>query len=579
MAHAFDLVIRNGAVIDGSGEPAREADLAVKDGRIAAVGKVAGSGAEEIDAQGQIVTPGFVDIHTHYDGQASWGAQLSPSSWHGVTTAVMGNCGVGFAPCRPGDHDMLIRLMEGVEDIPGVVLAEGLAWNWETFPEFLAALESRPHDIDFAVQAPHAPLRVYVMGERGADREPATADEIAQMGRLAKEAVEAGAIGFSTSRTLNHRTSDGKPTPTLTAEADELVGIARGLGAAGKGVLQVVSDFKDRSTEMATLRRMVAESGRPLSISLVQSDQAPDAWRWILDQIDAANADGLVMRAQVCGRPVGVLFGLELTHNPFSAHAAFREIAPLPLAQKVARLRDPDFRARLLATRPEGEDRFARFYLDNFGKMFLLADPPDYEPRMEDSIAAIARRRGVLPAALALDHMLERGGKGLLYFPVLNYSAGSLDPSFEMMARANTILGLGDGGAHVGTICDASFTTSMMTFWTRDRKRGPKLDLPWVIKAHARDTARAVGLNDRGLLKPGYRADINVIDYGNLVLRAPEVAHDLPAGGRRLIQRAEGYTATVCAGEITYRDSKATGMLPGRLVRGAQPAPVMQAAE
>jgi N-acyl-D-aspartate/D-glutamate deacylase len=579
MTHAFDLVIRDGAVIDGTGSDPRETDVAVKDGKIAAIGKFAGSGAEEIDARGQIVTPGFVDIHTHYDGQASWGAQLSPTSWHGVTTVVMGNCGVGFAPCRPGDHDMLIRLMEGVEDIPGVVLTEGLEWNWETFPEFLAALEARQHDIDFAVQAPHGPLRVYVMGERGADREPATAEEIARMGELAREAVEAGAIGFSTSRTLNHRTSDGKPTPTLTAEADELVGIANGLGRAKRGVLQVVSDFKDRTQEMAMLRRMVAESGRPLSISLVQDDRAPDAWRWILDQIDAANADGLEMRAQVCGRPVGLLFGLELTHNPFSAHAAFREIAHLPLDRKVAALRDPGLRRRLLAGKPEGDDRFARFYLANFSKMFLLADPPNYEPLMEDSIAATAKRRGLTPAELALDHMLERDGKGMLYFPVLNYAKGSLEPSFEMMGRPNTVLGLGDGGAHVGTICDASFTTSMLTFWTRDRKRGPKLDLPWVIKAHTQETARAVGLSDRGLLRPGYRADINVIDYDRLVLRAPEVAHDLPAGGRRLIQRADGYTATICAGEITYRDGRATGKLPGRLVRGAQAAPVLQAAE
>jgi N-acyl-D-aspartate/D-glutamate deacylase len=579
MAHAFDLVTRSGVVVDGTGAAPREADVAVRNGRIAEVGKVSGSGSEEIDARGQIVTPGFVDIHTHYDGQATWAGELSPSSWHGVTTCVMGNCGVGFAPCRPGDHDMLIRLMEGVEDIPGVVLTEGLEWNWETFPQFLAALEAREHDIDFAVQAPHGPLRVYVMGERGADREPATPEEIAQMAELAKEAVEAGAIGFSTSRTLNHRTSDGKPTPTLTAEADELVGIANGLGRARRGVLQVVSDFKDKQTEMAMLRRMVSESGRPLSISLVQDDRAPDAWRWILDQINAANADGLEMRAQVCGRPIGLLFGLELTHNPFSAHPEFREIAKLPLDQKVARLRDPEFRARLLAGRPEGDDRFARFYLANFGKMFLLDDPPNYEPLMEDSIAAVAKRRGVAPTELALDHMLTRGGRGMLYFPVLNYAAGSLDPSFEMMNRADTVLGLGDGGAHVGTICDASFTTTMLTYWTRDRKRGPKLDLPWVIKAHTQDTARAVGLLDRGQLRPGYRADINIIDYDRLTLRAPEVAHDLPAGGRRLIQRADGYVATIVGGKITYRDGQSTGNLPGRLVRGAQAAPMLLAAE
>jgi N-acyl-D-aspartate/D-glutamate deacylase len=573
MAHDFDLVIRGGTIFDGSGDDGRDGDVAITDGRIAAVGKVTGSGRDEVDARGQIVTPGFVDIHTHYDGQATWASELSPSSWHGVTTAVMGNCGVGFAPCRPGDHGMLIRLMEGVEDIPGVVLTEGLTWSWETFPEFLTALESRRHDIDFAVQVPHGPLRVYVMGERGANREPATPDEIAQMAQLARQAVEAGAIGFSTSRTLNHRTSDGQPTPTLTAEADELVGIANGLGAAGRGVLQVVSDFKNRRDEFQMFRRMMAESKRPLSISLVQADVSPDSWRWILDQIDAANRDQLTMRAQVCGRPVGLLFGLELTHNPFSAHARWRDIAHLPLADKLARLRDPAFRASLFAARPEGENRFARLYLHNFDKMFALGDPPDYEPRLEDAIGPRARARGVDPAELALDHMLERGGKGLLYFPSLNYAQYSLDPALEMMRHDHTVLGLSDGGAHVGTICDASFPTSMLTFWTRDRVRGPKLDVSWVIKAHSHDTARAVGFDDRGLLRPGYRADVNVIDYSRLTLRAPEVVHDLPAGGRRLIQRADGYTATIVAGDITYRDGAATGRLPGRLVRGAQPAP------
>jgi N-acyl-D-aspartate/D-glutamate deacylase len=576
MAPPFDLVIRGGILFDGTGGPGRESDVAVRDGRIAAVGAVgavAGVGREEIDARGQIVTPGFVDIHTHYDGQATWCGELSPSSWHGVTTAVMGNCGVGFAPCRPGDHATLIRLMEGVEDIPGAVLGEGLAWNWETFPEFLAALDGGRHDIDFAVQVPHGPLRVYVMGERGANREPATPAEIAGMAALAKEAVLAGALGFTTSRTLNHRTSDGQPTPTLTAEADELVGIANGLGAAGLGVLQVVTDFKNRRDELAMFRRMMAESGRPLSVSLAQSDVSPESWRWVLDQIAAANADGLTMRAQVCGRPVGLLFGLELTYNPFSTHACWREVAGLPLDQKVARLGDPELRARLLAGRPEGDDRFARLYLHNFDKMFALGDPPDYEPRPEDAIGPRARARGMAPAELALEHMLERGGRGMLYFPSLNYAQYSLDPSLEMMRHPHAVLGLGDGGAHVGTICDASFPTTMLTFWTRDRARGAKLDLAWVIKAHSHDTARAVGLDDRGLVQPGYRADLNVIDYDRLTLRAPEVVYDLPAGGRRLIQRAEGYSAAIVAGEITYRDGVPTGRRPGRLVRGARPAP------
>jgi len=579
MFFPYDLVIRNGVVIDGSGGEPFVGDVAVNNGKIAAVGKVSGHGREEIDAKGQIVTPGFVDIHTHYDGQATWSNRLSPSSFHGVTTAVMGNCGVGFAPCRTSDHSIMVRLMEGVEDIPGVVLTEGLKWNWETFPQFLDAIDETPHDMDFAVQAPHGPIRVYVMGERGADREPASPQEIAQMAQIAKEAVEAGAIGFSTSRTINHRTSDGKPTPTLTAEEDELVGIANGLGAAKKGVLQVVTDFKDKRAEIAMFRRMMSESGRPLSVSVVQSDTHPDAWRWILDQIEGAANDGLEMRAQVCGRPVGLLFGLELTHNPFSAHADWKEIAHLPLAGKVARLRDPEFAAKLVADRPDPSDRFGRFYLYNFDKMWALGDPPDYEPKLENAIGPRARAMSKEPAALALEHMLEREGRGILYYPSLNYAGYSLDPSYEMLQRPRSILGLSDGGAHVGTICDASFPTSMLTFWTRDRSRGPKLSLPFVIRAHTRETARAVGLHDRGLLAPGYRADINVIDYDNLTLRAPEVVHDLPAGGRRLIQRAEGYTATIVGGEVTYRNGEATGKLPGRLVRGAQMAPTLQAAE
>jgi N-acyl-D-aspartate/D-glutamate deacylase len=577
----FDLVIRGGTIFDGTGSEGFNGDVALTDGKVAAVGKVSGGGAEEIDAKGKIVTPGFVDIHTHYDGQAVWDSHLAPSSWHGVTTVVMGNCGVGFAPCRPEDHDRLVRLMEGVEDIPGVVLHEGLDWNWETFPEFLDAISARAHDVDFAAQAPHGPIRVYAMGERGANRELATREDIAMMARLAKEAVEAGALGFTTSRTLNHRTSDGKPTPTLTAEADELVGIAKGLGEANKGVLQVVTDFKDRTAEFDMFRRMMSESGRPLSVSLVQSDTSPDFYRWVLKAIDQANADGMEMRGQVCGRPVGLLFGLELTNNPFSAHGAWKEIAKLPLAQKVAKLKEPAFREKLLGQRPEGDDRFARLYLNNFEKMFPLGDPPDYEPRPEDSIAAKAQAGGVSAAAFALDHMVGNGGRqdgrGLFYFPVLNYAGYSLDPSFEMMNHANTVLGLGDGGAHVGTICDGSFPTSMLAYWTRDRVRGPKLKLPWVVRAHARETARAVGLNDRGLLKPGYKADVNVIDYDRLRLHPPEVAHDLPAGGRRLLQRAEGYAATVVSGVVTYRDGAPTGKLPGKLVRGAQAAPLKAA--
>jgi N-acyl-D-aspartate/D-glutamate deacylase len=573
VAPRFDCVIRGGTLADGTGGELHEGDVAIRDGLIAEVGSCRGSGAEEIDARGLLVTPGFVDIHTHYDGQATWDSHISPSSWHGVTTAVMGNCGVGFAPCRPEDHDTLVRLMEGVEDIPGVVLAEGLPWNWESFPEFLDSLEPRRYDIDIAAQLPHGALRVYVMGQRGADREPATADDIAAMARLAGEAVEAGALGFTTSRTLNHRSSDGKPTPTLTAGEDELLGIARALGAANKGVLQFVSDFTDPKQEAAMLRRLAAESGRPLSVSLAQSDFSPEAWRRQLAWIEEAAAEGVTMRAQVAGRPVGLMLGLETTLNPFIRHRSWREIASFPLAEKVARLRDPGFRARLLAEKPAAESSFVIAMLQNFDKMFVLGDHPDYEQPPERSLAGRARERGVSPQELAYDFMLEDEGRGMLYFPFLNYAQGSLDASLAMMQSPNTVLGLGDGGAHLGTICDASFSTHMLTHWTRDRRRGEKLPLQTVVRWHTRDTAEAVGLRDRGLQRPGYKADVNGIDYDHLRLRPPRIVRDLPAGGRRLIQKAEGYRFAMVAGQVTYRDGEPTTALPGRLIRGAQAAP------
>jgi N-acyl-D-aspartate/D-glutamate deacylase len=577
LKNTYDLVVRSGHLADGTGRALFEADVALQDGRIAAIGKVVGSGKEEIDAKGKLVTPGFVDIHTHYDGQATWGERMQPSSLHGVTTAVMGNCGVGFAPCRPDDHDRLIRLMEGVEDIPFAVLSEGLPWSWEDFPDYLDSLEQRRFDIDIGSQLPHAALRVYVMGDRGADLEPANAADIAAMATIAQQAVEAGALGFSTSRTVNHRTSDGKATPSLRASEAELRGIALGLaraaGGEGRGVLQFVSDFTDPDSEFAMLRRIVEHSRRPLSFSLVQHNRSPENWKLLLDRLAAANAAGLPMKAQVCGRPVGILFSLELTLHPFSHHPSYRTIARLPLVERVQRLRDPAFRAQLLSEVSKADRGFAATMPRNWPSMFLMGDEPDYEQPPEQSVAALALARKVTPEELALDHMLSNEGRGMLYLPFLNYSEGSLDPSYAMFNDPNTVPGLSDGGAHVGMICDASFSTSNLTHWTRDRTRGPKLSVEQMVHMQTRNTAEAVCLFDRGLLAPGYRADLNIIDYDRLALLSPEVAYDLPTGGRRLMQQARGYVATIVAGEVTYRDGQPTQALPGRIVRGPQRAP------
>jgi N-acyl-D-aspartate/D-glutamate deacylase len=573
----YDLIVRGGLVVDGSGASPFEADVGVKDGRLAAIGSIAGTATQEIDARGKLVTPGFVDIHTHYDGQATWDERMQPSSFHGVTTVVMGNCGVGFAPCRPDDHERLIRLMEGVEDIPFPVLSEGLPWTWESFPDYLDGLEKRRFDVDVGTQIPHAPIRVYVMGERGANREPATEADIAAMAAIAKSGADAGALGFSTSRTLNHRTSDGKPTPTLTAGEDELTGIALGLARAGngegRGVLQFVSDFADAEREFEMLRRIVQRSGRPLSFSLVQHARDPGQWKRQLERLSEARAQGLPMKGQVCGRPVGVLFGFELTLNPFTHHPTYRTIASLPLAERVRRLRDPELRARLLSETTAATYGFVAHMPRTWPAMFLMGEEPDYEQPSERTVAAIAAERGVRPEEVALDHMLKSEGRGMLYLPFLNYVEGSLAPCYDMLTHPATVLGLSDGGAHVGMICDGSFPTSNLTHWTRDRTRGPKVPLEQIVRMQTRETADAVGLFDRGLIAVGYRADINVIDYDRLELLAPEVAYDLPAGGRRLVQRARGYVATVVAGEVTYRDGEATRALPGRLLRGARGAP------
>ncbi|HEY1969877.1 MAG TPA: amidohydrolase family protein [Pseudonocardia sp.] len=576
----FDLVIRGGTVADGTGETLRTADVAVSGGVIAEVGRVSGTGAREIAADGALVAPGWVDVHTHYDGQAVWDPQLAPSSNQGVTTVLFGNCGVGFAPVRPDGHDTLVRLMEGVEDIPGTALHEGLTWEWESFPEYLDALERIPHDVDFAAQVPHGALRVYVMGERGVAGEDATADDIAAMAALAQEGIEAGALGFSTSRTANHRSSDGTPTPSLTATATELGGIAEGLRRAGAGVLQVVSDFTDLDLEWPVVLAMAERSGRPVSMTVAEVfafNPTPESTSGfdVLDRITAAREAGLELSAQVAPRGIGLTMGLSTTLHPFMACPPWREVADLPAEARVAALRSGDLRERLLASYSGQftEGALGGSIISRFDLMVRLADPPDYEQPATESVAAIAARTGRTPHEVALDIMLEDDGCGLLYLAASNYRDWTLDSVRAMLTHPYAVPGLSDGGAHVSTICDAGFPTFLLSHWGRRRSRGERLPVEFLVQRHSRATAELVGLHDRGVLAPGYRADVNVIDLDNLQLRRPEMHWDLPAGGRRFIQRADGYLHTFLAGQETYRDGEPTGRQPGRLVRGAQPAP------
>ena len=561
----YDLVIRNGTVIDGSGALRRVADVAVQGGRIAAVGPKLGVANREIDADGLIVAPGFVDIHTHYDGQATWDPFVTPSSWHGVTTTVFGNCGVGFAPVRPGKSAYLINLMEGVEDIPGTVLSEGVKFDWESFPQFLDALEAMPRAVNVAAQLPHGALRFYVMGERGADHAEAPDErEREEMTRLTTEALQAGALGVTTSRTTKHKARDGRFTPSLSAREAELFALAEGMKRAGRGVLQVNSDFGPG--EFEALEAAAALAGRPLSVLLVQVDAQPKLWRETLDQVHGVRRAGRAANAQVGSRPIGVIMGLETTVHPFVAHPAWRELRDLAPAERHARLAaDADLRRRLVEPRAEGAA--PAFMGESFHKMFPVGDKPDYEPESENSVASVAQRTGRTPQAVALEALMAHDGKGLLMLPFENYAYGSLDVVHEMITDSATVLGVADGGAHVGVICDASSPTSLLTLWGRDRRRGPTLPLEFLIAKQTSGTAEAYGLEDRGLLAPGCKADINVIDFDALQLKRPEVVYDLPAGGRRLIQRACGYRHTFVAGVETVQNDELTGERPGQLVR------------
>jgi N-acyl-D-aspartate/D-glutamate deacylase len=564
-----DLVIRRGNIADGLGGELFEADVAITGDRITEVGKVSAKGKEEIDARGKLVAPGFVDVHTHYDGQVTWSQDITPSSQNGVTTAIMGNCGVGFAPCKRSDHQRLIQLMEGVEDIPEPVLSAGIPWSWESFPDYMNWLSKRNFDIDIGAQLPHAALRVYVMGERGARRDPSTAEDNAAMAALAREAVRAGALGFSTSRTLNHRTSTGDFTPTLKAGEDELTAIAGAMHGEGRSVLQFVLDLSTLHEDLPMMLRVAENTRCPISFSITQNDKSPRRWRQTLDEINAAAGRGLSITAQIAARPVGLLLGLELSRNPFQTHPSYRAIAKLPLKDRLARLHQSDVRSAILSETATSTDD-PLFFRPNYDKMYLLGNPPDYEQPVENALGAQARRQGRKPEELAYDAMLSDDGRGMLYVPFLNYADGNLDATREMLCDPHSVPGLSDGGAHCGIICDASFPTYLLTHWTRDRKRGEKLSIPFVVAAQSRKTALSVGLSDRGVIAPGYKADVNVIDYGKLHLHPPKVHYDLPVGGRRLLQQVDGYEATVVSGVVTRRGGAATGNRPGRLVRGAK---------
>ena len=573
MAREFDLVIRNGMVVDGTGAKPRQADVAVKGGRIAEVGKVAGTGAEEIDAKGRLVTPGFVDIHTHYDGQAVWDPHTAPSSWHGVTTAVMGNCGVGFAPCKPGDREKLVELMEGVEDIPGPVMHEGLKWTWESFAEYFQSLESKQRDIDLCALLPHAAVRVFVMGERAIRHEKATEADIAQMRAIARDAVQAGAFGFSTSRTISHKSLTGEYTPTLRANEDELTGIAMGLRDAGTGFIEFVSDWTepDTKSEFDMLRRVAEKSGRPVvfSISRRHEPHRMNQWKELIAYSDQAAKDGLSIRPVTAPRGVGVLLGLEGSQNPFSGTPTYKSIAHLPLAERVKRMRDPEVRRKILSEDPVAGATFPLIRRLKYTHMYRFGNPPNYLPQKEDSIEEMARRQGRTAPELAYDILLEDEGMAFIHCPISNYPNFSLDGTEEMLSNPNVIMGLGDGGAHVGFILDAGYPTWLLTYWGRQKQRWP---IEEIVRRLTSDTAIAAGLGDRGVIAVGKKADLNVIDYAGLEAGKPFVTYDLPAGGRRLMQKVKGYEATIVSGKVTYRNGSPTGALPGRMVKGQRPA-------
>jgi N-acyl-D-aspartate/D-glutamate deacylase len=577
----YDIVIRGGTVIDGSGKAAFSGDVAIAGGRIAAVGGKQGPARRDIDAAGLLVTPGWVDVHTHYDGQAMWDPLLAPSCWHGVTTVMFGNCGVGFAPVKKHHRGALMDLMEGVEEIPNPVLAAGLSWEWETFPQFMDALERRPRAIDIAAQAAHLPLRVYVMGDRAVRREAATADDIAEMRRLTIEALQSGAFGFTTSRTDSHKTPDGELVASRNADADELVGIGSALGVVGAGAFGMNSDFDDEAYELAWMTKLARQTGRPVWFLLTDRYEDPQRWRRLLKATHAARAEGLSLTAQIAGRPIGVMMGIGTALNPFTVRPSYKAIESLPIAEQRTRLRDPELRRRILAEKPSDAEvaklaQFRQLVTSRFDKFFVMGNPPDYEPAPEKSVAAIAARTGRSPDEVAYDYMTEADGQ-YLYFPVVNYVVGDHEPIREMLNDPACLLGLSDGGAHCTSIVDAGVPTFMLMHWGRDRSRGPRLPLEHLVKRQTSETADFFGLSDRGRLAPGQRADVNLIDFDRLQVQKPELVHDMPAGGRRFVQRVEGYETTLVAGEPIFQRGEHTGALPGRLVRAGRDGTLLAA--
>ncbi len=566
-----DIVIRGGKIVDGTGAPAFSGDVALSGDRVVQVGGKAGPGKREVNADGRLVTPGWVDVHTHYDGQATWDPVLAPSSWHGATTIVFGNCGVGFAPVRREHQRALIEMMEGVEDIPGITLTEGLKWDWESFPEYLDALERLPRTIDIGAQVAHHPLRVYAMGERAINRELATAEDIETMARLTEEALKAGAVGFTTSRTDQHKTLAGDLVPGRYAEHEELIAIGRAMGRAGRGTFGFLSDFEDEATEWKWIRQVAKDSGRPVWFLLTDRSYDPQRWRRLMDGVRAGRADNLPLYAQVAGRPVGLTLGMNTSLNPFGLREGYAELAKLSPAEMMAKLRTPEVRRLILSQ--EASPRLlevlpplSRQIATRWDRMYPLGETPDYEPPAERSIAALAAKEGVTPPEYCYDYLVG-GDNRMIYFPVTNYVHGDLEVVRELIEDPHTILGLSDGGAHCGVICDASLNTTMLAHWVRDRARGPRLPLEFVVQQMTSGTADFYGFKDRGRLQPGKKADVNVIDFDGLYLHSPKMIFDLPAGGRRLVQQVDGYDMTICAGTPIFEKGQETGARPGKLVR------------